>query len=311
MTICVVGGAGFIGRRIIRLLAAEGEQVVCLDIARPSGLDDLGAQLRVERVDLTQFEDIVSALIRHRPKAVINLSYMLGDYLPHPAVRLNILGMDNCFEAARLCDVGRVVYASSIAVNGNQAFYGNRPILETDPTTTAKQYAVHKVFNEWQAREYCEKHGMSVIGVRAANVAGIDKVLGSVDHVRCVVGPALGEKVVLPFRDRTRCVIHADDIAQIFVTLALAKAPQHRIYNSGGDSLSLGRIAEMVRAQIPDADITFEQESGGEGNFGAYIFSNERLTGEFSLRIPSYEERIPMMIDEARRGARRPPEHAA
>jgi len=303
MTVCVAGGAGFLGRRIVRLLAAQGEEVVCLDIARTDLFDDLGSQVRSERMDLTRFEDIVSALIRYRPKAVVNLSYMLGDFMPHPAVRLNVLGMDNCFEAARLCEVERVVYASSIAVNGNQASYGNRPILETDPTTAAKQYAVHKVFNEWQAGEYSDKHGMSVIGIRAANVAGIDKVLGSVDHVRCIVGPALRQKVVLPYRDRTRCIIHADDAARVFTSIALAKSPRHRVYNSGGESLSLGQIAEMVTASIPDADISFERETGGEGTFGAHIFSNERLVSEFDIRFIPYEQRIPQMIGEARRVA--------
>jgi nucleoside-diphosphate-sugar epimerase len=115
---------------------------------------------------------------------------------------------------------------------------------------------VHKVFNEWQAGEYCDKHGMSFIGIRAANVASNDKMLGSVDHVRCVVGPALGEKVVLPYCDRTRCIIHADDVAQVFATIAMAKKPMHRIYNSGGESLSLAQIAGMVRRRFPEADIT-------------------------------------------------------
>ena len=34
--------------------------------------------------------------------------------------------MDNCFEAARLAGVNRVAYASSLAVSGEQKFYGDR-----------------------------------------------------------------------------------------------------------------------------------------------------------------------------------------
>jgi nucleoside-diphosphate-sugar epimerase len=38
-------------------------------------------------------------------------------------MKLNILGMDNCFEVARLLGVKHTMYASSLAVNGKQANY--------------------------------------------------------------------------------------------------------------------------------------------------------------------------------------------
>ena len=41
-----------------------------------------------------------------KPDRVINLSYYIGsDLPPHTALKLNVLGMGNCFEAARLCQV--------------------------------------------------------------------------------------------------------------------------------------------------------------------------------------------------------------
>jgi nucleoside-diphosphate-sugar epimerase len=77
-------------------------------------------------------------------------------------------------------------------VYGAQSSYGVREIREEDRPAPRKQYDVHKVFNEWQASEYANKHGMSVISVRVSNVAGADKTIGSVDHVACIVEPARG-----------------------------------------------------------------------------------------------------------------------
>jgi nucleoside-diphosphate-sugar epimerase len=300
MRVFVLGGAGFIGRRVVRRFAALGHEVFSLDVVVGNFFDDLGAQVRSLRTDLTQFEEVVAAMATHRPERVVNLSYM-RENLPRPAMKLNVLGMDNCFEAARLCDVAHVVYSSSIAVNGSQHPYGPRPVKETDPPAPMKQYAVHKVFNEWQAKEYSEKHGMVITGVRAANVAGTDKVIGSVDHVACIVEPARGNALTLDYRDRMRCVIHGDDAAEVFVRIALAPRPRHAIYNSGGEALSLGQLAAMVRRFIPEADIGFEHETGGEAKSSAYLFDTERLVSEFGLRYPPYVERVPRMIDAVRR----------
>jgi nucleoside-diphosphate-sugar epimerase len=63
-----------------------------------------------------------------KPERVVNLSYFIGsEHAPHVAMKLNILGMDNCFEAARLLGVKHTMYASSLAVNGKQANYGRPP----------------------------------------------------------------------------------------------------------------------------------------------------------------------------------------
>ena len=65
-------------------------------------------------------DDVAEAMLEARPDRILNLAYLLGagEDDPHLAVRLNVLGMDNCFEAARLCGIRRVVYASSLAVYG-------------------------------------------------------------------------------------------------------------------------------------------------------------------------------------------------
>ena len=124
------------------------------------------------------------------------------------------LGMDNVFEAARLVGCNRVAYASSLAVSGEQKFYGDRMVTEDDFRHGHVQYAMHKIFNEWQAQDYNEKYGMTITAVRPANVTGPDKVRGSVDHVNIITEPARGNPITFPFKDAMRCPIHVDDIVR-------------------------------------------------------------------------------------------------
>ena len=302
MIVLVTGGAGFIGRRIVRLLADRGQDVVSLDLNAAPLPDEFKGRVRAQRLDVTSFEDVIAAFAIYKPDVVINLAYTLSMFSdPRFAMKLNILGMDNCFEAARLCDVKRVIFASSMGVSVGPENYGDAPIRETDPLVLPDaQYSMHKIFNEWQAKDYRDTHGMNIVGVRVMMVTGADKVLGSLDHVHCIRGAALGQKVSFPYRDAMKCIIYVDDVAEIFTRMAMAQTLRHNLYNTGGETISLGEIADIVNKFIPDADIAFEHETGDKP-FLAYSFNNDRLTEELDIRFAPYEQRVGEMIAVIRR----------
>jgi nucleoside-diphosphate-sugar epimerase len=256
----------------------------------------------VLRGDITQFEDVMRIILEVKPERVINLAYGLGagEGNPHQVMRLDILGMDNCFEAARLTGVTRVVYASSIAVSGQQSHFGDRMATEDDPLHGTSQYAMHKMFNEFQAQKFIRNYGMSIVGVRPANVTGPDKVRGSTDHVQIMVDAARGRPVHLPKKGLMRTLIHVEDIAEVFVRVLLAEAPRHHLYNSGGIPVSLGELADIVRGFLPDAQITFAQEGGREDS-GNYLVDWSRLAKEFGIEYPGLHTRVLEVINDVRR----------
>ena len=309
MSTLILGGTGFIGRRLVPLLAQRGEEVVCMDLnPGAASYGQLGNQVRVVRGDVTQFDDVMAVAVAAKPSRVVNLAYFLGsEHAPHVATKLNIVGMDNCFEAARLCGVNRVVFASSLAVSGEQHFYGDRVVTEEDFRHGHVQYAMHKIFNEWQAQDYREKYGMEITAIRPANVTGPDKIVGSVDHVKCITFPARGEAISFPYKDAMRCPVHVDDIAEVFARVLLTDKPRHAVYNSGGTPISLGELANLVREFMPDAQISFEHETGGKQASGNYLIDNTRLIQEFGLQYLPYRQRVLQIINDTRREAGLPP----
>ncbi len=303
MTTLVLGGAGFIGRRAVRRLAERGEQVAVMDI-NPGAVSfsEFDGLVSVMRGDITEFEDVVKAVLASRPDRIMNLAYLLGsgDDTPHFTMKLNVLGMDNCFEAARVCGVNRVVYASSVAVSGQQSAFGDRMVNEDDPMHGASQYAMHKRFNEFQAQQFNSVYGMNITGIRPANVTGPDKTRGSTDHVQCVTLPAAGEPVRFPKSGFMRLPVHVEDVAEAFVRVTLADSCAHALYNTGGAPISLGDLADIVRGFLPDADISFDAD-GGKDESGNYLVDNSRLLGEFELEYPPLALRVRDIINDVRR----------
>jgi nucleoside-diphosphate-sugar epimerase len=304
VAILIVGGTGFIGPRLARRLIERGQTVVIMDVnmGAASPYAEVPAQATVIRGDVTRFGDVMRAVMEVKPERLINLAYGLGagEGNPHQVMRLDVLGMDNCFEAARLAGVRRVVYASSIAVSGQQSHFGERLVTEDDATYGTSQYAVHKIFNEFQARKYIKNYKLSIIGVRPANVTGPDKVRGSTDHVQLMVDAARGKPVHLPLKGYMRLLIHVEDTAEIFARVLLADAPGHDIYNTGGIAVSLGELADLVREFLPDARITFEKEGGREES-GNYLVDNSRLRKEFGIELPPLRDRVREILNDVRR----------
>ena len=304
MRIAVLGGSGFIGPRVMRRFVEHGHDVYCMDInPHAPVLDPLRGQIEIAHGDITVMDDVVEALAAAKPDRILNLAYVLGasEADPHPQVRINILGMDNCFEAARLLDIRRVVYASSLAVYGPQRLHGDRAVTEDDLRLGSGIYAVSKTFNEHQADWYNRAYEMAITGIRPANITGPDKVRGSMNHVQCQVLPARGEPVRFPFRDTMTLPLHVEDIAEVFLRVSLADETAHAIYNSGGHPTSIGELADTVRAFLPDAEISFGAETGGHDASGLYLMDNTRLVEEFEVEYAPFQQRVLETINEVRR----------
>ncbi len=281
-----------------------------MDIAPDApALDPLRDRIQVMRGDITLMDDVFEALVSSKPDRVLNLAYTLGQSEgdPHPQVRLNILGMDNCFEAARILGIRRVVYASSLAVYGAQRLHGEHLVTEDEARLGTSLYAVSKIFNEHQADWYNRAYDMAITGVRPANITGPDKVRGSMNHVQCQVLPARNEPIHFPYRDMMTLPLHVEDIAEVFLRVTLAEETHYSIYNSGGNSLNMGELGDLVREFLPEAEITFEEDEGGYDLSSLYLMDNSRLVEEFEVQYAPFRQRVMETLNDVRRGEGLPP----
>src|ERR1700733_2315386 len=157
MTILVTGGAGFIGSRVTRKLLERGEKVVCLDLAPDAarfGQYPERESLKIVRGDVTRFDDVVNAFACNKIDRVIHVAALVTTDIeadPRLGIRVNIDGTSNVFEACRYFGCKRVVYASSIAVYGDQSEHGDVEIDEDNLLRPSTLYGYSKQLNEIMA----------------------------------------------------------------------------------------------------------------------------------------------------------------
>jgi len=304
-TYLITGIAGFIGSSLARAILAQGDKVRGIDnfsTGQRANLEEILSRIEFREADLLDLDAVKHACqgvdyVLHQaaipsvPKSVLD---------PLGSNQANVDGTVHVLIAARDAKVKRVVYASSVAVSGQQSNFGDRLATEDDPTYGTSQYAMHKIFNEFQAKKYIKNYGMSITGVRPANVTGPDKLRGSTDHVQIMTEAARGKPVHLPKKGLMRLLVHVEDMAEVFARVLLADAPRHDLYNSGGIPVSLGELADIVRGFLPDAQITFAQEGGREDS-GNYLVDNSRLATEFGIEYPGLHTRVLEVINDVRR----------
>ena len=126
--------------------------------------------------DVSQLEDVLTVMESFSIQKVVNFAFLVGgaeiDEMPRWAARVNVLGMCNVFEAARLLGLSRVIYASSMGVYGPQASYGDREVTEEDELHSTFTYGIDKMLDERMAVAYSKQYGMNIIGLRPSHGFG-------------------------------------------------------------------------------------------------------------------------------------------
>ena len=304
MRVLVLGGTGFIGASTVRKLVAHGDHVVCFDrVVKPDQFSDCGSQVTVIPGDVTRIEEIWSVIRDHGVERIVNLAYLLAvpsERSPHGSTVVNVLGMSNVFEAARLSGLKRVVYASSIAVHGAQPQFGDREVDESDYGVPFNLYGGQKALNEFLARSFNRRYRMEIAGLRIAVVYGPGRERGFTGHNHIITEPALGRPVSVPFSPKAMMsLIYMADVAEALVRLVRADSLQHQVYQSGGHLTSVGDLAALVRDLIPGAQITLEDRV--EDLSAVYLINNQRIREEVGFELSDLRATVQETIAEARR----------
>ncbi|CCE00028.1 NAD(P)-dependent oxidoreductase [Bradyrhizobium sp. STM 3809] len=260
-TILVTGACGWLGTAIVQALLARGDRVVAIDLAVSQAMALQASRqprLVTAAVDLGEWHAVLRTVQTLRPDAVIHAAAVVGVVqaadIPLKALRVNVEGTINLFEAMRLSGVRRVVHLSTEETYGD---FQSAVIDEEHPQKPTSVYGLTKLAAEHYGRVYSRDHGLECINVRTCWVYGPH--LPRLRMPRTFIEAALrGEPFHQPDGGNLAVdQVYIDDTVA-GVLLALDKR-QHRFdaYNvATGVAPTLRDTADAVNRAIPGAQIT-------------------------------------------------------
>lgn len=158
MRVLLTGAAGFVGRAALEQLSRK-HQVTALDIRPVAGGE------RTIQGDVLDYKLVEAAVAGH--DAVVNTIMAPNpSYGPEgPGFTINVSGLFNLLEAARVHQLKRFVHTSSGAVHQG---YPAGTFLANDlyPLKASGSYSLSKLLQEELTRNFHEQHGLPIAVIR-------------------------------------------------------------------------------------------------------------------------------------------------
>jgi UDP-glucose 4-epimerase len=267
MNVLVTGGLGAIGSYVTRHFHERGDTVVVFDLRPDLRLvRDIADGITVVQGDILMLHRLVETFTKHRIEVVVHTAALMPVPVkrePYTGTLVNVMGVTNVLEAARLTGVRRVVFASTRGVyapaSGAHAHPTYEPITEDYEKDPDSLYDASRFYGERLGRQYAETYGLEFAATRFAHTFGPGKLTHGTLAVPCqiVEGAYRGIPVRIPQGgDQRDDLIYNRDAAWGLVCAATAPNPASVVYSIGsGRPSGLRDIEAAVRRHFPDADI--------------------------------------------------------
>lgn len=269
MKALVVGGAGYIGSVVTRLLVQQQHEVVVLDDLSTGHADAVPAGVDLVRADITEAAGILDganfdAVLHFAAKSLV------GESVIKPSLywRTNVYGTRVLLDSITANGVPRLVFSSTAATYGEPE---SIPITEEAPTRPTNTYGATKLAVDMMITGECAATDLAAVSLRYFNVAGaafgagerhgvethlipiaLDAVAGRRDALT-IYGDDWPTPDGTPIRD----YVHVADLARAHVLALTAAEPgEHLICNLGnGSGYSvrevLATIEEVTGRPVP------------------------------------------------------------
>jgi len=260
--VLVTGGAGFIGREVVKQLQQNGYVVTVLDKAEKP--DDF-VNVKYIRGDLQNAAKCVVAcagqdfVIHLAAKPRIPESFIDPDsYFDD-----NVTGTKNILTAASAVGIRKFVYASSSSVYGNNPA-PHKPFHKPDPLN---YYSMTKLFGEHLCKQYKNMFNLNYTILRFFTVYGDEQP--DDDNKGLMISKfyrlaAEGKPLTVHGDGQyKRDYIHVSDVAKACISSVESRV-KSEIFNVGtGENISVNEVIDILKEFFPELTVENEEKPKG------------------------------------------------
>lgn len=267
--ILVTGALGQIGTELTLALRKKygSENVIATDV-RPDTNMPLAGTGPFHVVDVTRTDSLKQLLLEENIDTIFHLAAILsakGEKDPLFCWNVNMDGLINILEAARLYNVKKVIVPSSMAVWGPDAPQFDTPQESVLKPTT--MYGVTKVCGERLCDYYVQKYGLDCRGLRYPGIISSETLPGggTTDYaVEIFYDAVKGEKYsCFLSEESTLPMMYMPDCINATISLAEAEfetLKHHSDFNVAAFSFSPKEIAACIKKYLPEFEIEYKPD---------------------------------------------------
>jgi UDP-glucose 4-epimerase len=236
----VTGGAGFLGRYLVKELLKSGNTVVFYDLSPANGGDSNESPdpaARFSQGDILDYDAVSTAIqgcdVVFHTAAVADLDKTR--LIPRQTMEVNVMGTANCLEAARHAGVKRFVFASTVYTAGRWGSF----------------YRVSKQAGESLCKTYHEEFGLNYTTIRYGSLYGRDPNHWNFIYGVCKALLTTGEYTYISPKDSVREYIHIFDASRETVRIAQDPAFANKaVLITGHQRMKIDEFFSMLKEII-------------------------------------------------------------
>jgi nucleoside-diphosphate-sugar epimerase len=287
MNVLVIGGAGYIGSMLTRMLLDRGDRVTVLDLLLfgSQSLDSVrdNPNFRLIEGDLRDGGLLADVMPGH--DAVVLLAAIVGEPAcnrdPDNAVDTNLNGARKVLSAAQSAGVPRFVFASTCSNYGVSD--GDECVDETASLKPLSTYAQTKVQAEQEILA-AASHSFCPTVLRFSTAFGVsDRMRFDLLVSDFTLAAVRDNKVVVYGEQFWRPFVHIQDISESIIQVLNADADIVRgeVYNVGSNAANVQKqaLAEMVQRQVAGTALEFMKLNNDPRSYRVDFSKIERQLG--------------------------------
>jgi UDP-glucose 4-epimerase len=308
--ILVVGGAGYIGSHMLKLLRDENEPHVVFDNFENGHREALNGSTFIQG-DLRNPNDLLRAFEKYPEIDVVMhfAAYIsVGESVREPSKywHNNTTGVLNLLDAMRFAKVGKFVFSSTAAIFGEPEYV---PLDEDHPKKPTSPYGQSKLAVERMLADFDRGYGLKSVCLRYFNASGADPsgTIGE-DHdpeehlIPVAILSALGRRGAMkvfgtdydtPDGTCVRDYIHVLDLARahLLAVRHLRKDGESRQYNLGnGTGFTVRQVLDTTEKVI-GMPVPREDGARRPGDPAKLIASSAKIAQDWGWK-PEYPDLV-------------------